>query len=159
MSARLVRGRLHRRYLMGTAGLVVVVLLTAGSCSDDLARAGANSDELIRAASRYWDEIAVYLSRTDESGAIAVVRRVEGIDNEIGVPSHLEAAFNALMWDVGCDAVFGGLPTSADQLAPYLAQRAASFGIQFIEDGAQITAEALLQAMTGDDPQDASQAC
>lgn len=64
------------------------------------------------------------------------------------------------MWDVGCDIVTGSIEPTTDGVASWLAARATDFGLEFIDGGAQVVGEALLDAVGFDEARsDAAIAC
>jgi hypothetical protein len=148
-----------RDRLLVTAASLAVLLFVSASCSQTSAPARANADVLLRAASRYWDEIAESLVRSDDPAVDAVAGRVAAVEGELDIPPELRDAFNALLWRVGCLAAFYPDKPTSGSLTALLSERSPWYGIAFVEGGAQDTARALYGAMFETDALAALEAC
>lgn len=149
----------HKRFLLLVA-FVGVIMSGACSAADDVLRAAArNADELARGR-RFGVNIAAKLASLDEAAAARAANRVDNLSLRFQLPAETREAFNGLMWDVGCDIATGSIPRTTGGVGDWLASRAASFGLEFIDGGAQRVGEALLDAVGFDaERTDAAKAC
>lgn len=143
------------------------MLVGAGQCADDVVR---NADDVARAASHSGDEIASArrslaqiaeaIAAAGRAAAERAATRISEVVERMNASSELDEALEALAWEVGCDIAGGSIPKVAEEVEGWLLDKAVSFGIEFLGDGAQVMAEGLLATLdeTGE-ASDAAEAC
>jgi hypothetical protein len=144
------------------AALAAVILSGGCAAGDDVIRAASRyADELARAKT-VGDDIARTLASVDEAAVVRSAQRVDSIGTRFQVSPEIRSAFQMLIWDVGCDVAGGSVEPTVASVARLLAVRAASFGLEFTDDGVQAVGGAVLDAFgreIGFVRSDAAEAC
>ncbi len=124
--------------------LVVLVGTTASSCFDDAARVAARgSDDGLRAGVLLGDE-AVEVA-PDLGTQLRSTARSLSDNEDVGEASY------GLAWDVMCDVVAHDLPQDLTEIVEYVVAGAASFSLEFTDEGAQQLGEAILDELDGEE--------
>jgi hypothetical protein len=132
----------------------------ASGRSDDIARAvTASSDEALEGAA-LGDEIATILRQARVNAASRAAARLDDLARTYTSSETAESALASLSWDVTCDVIAGNIPKAAPDITRWLVQRATSFGLEFVGDGASAVADALFSSIDSESEHaDAAQAC
>lgn len=135
-----------RGYFLSTILLVTIVqgcgwLDDGARQSARIARAG--SDEAFSSGIALSDDAV----RVAPSRGEALRARIATLSDDENVR---EAAYG-LGWDVMCDVVTQSLPTSAEDIAGYVASGAAAFGLAFTDEASQAMGEVILDEIDGNE--------
>ncbi len=146
--------------------LVCVLLTTAEGCPKAVdtvetvaaaIKGGEGAARIANAGERaaVIERIAVEIAAVYRTG-----ERIGGIVSEFAASPEVREAFSGLLWEVGCDVVTQPFPSTREEVASWLEQKAWSFGLSFTGDIGLI-GQALLDAMRpgGQAAPDATQAC
>ncbi|KQY50099.1 MULTISPECIES: hypothetical protein [unclassified Nocardioides] len=145
------------------AGLCAVLLLSAGSCVDDVAKGASKGggglvrsegDDAIVLGTRRADDILLQVPTAIQPTLGA---RLRSSVDQLSSNTEVQDALEGLAWETTCALVFDRVPTSLDEVASFLVERAVSFGISFFDEGEQQMAEIVLDAFSeqGNEAQDA----
>jgi hypothetical protein len=145
------RGRTPRpwRVLVRVLALVVVVLVVgvwAGSSlkdSDDAASAAsAKGGSGLTKGVKIWDDMSRVRGLTVSTGE-RLQSSVRELSDDIGV----QEATLAVAWKATCAVLFDDVPLQLGSIAEFVLDLSAEFGITFLEEGEQVVASAVLDAI------------
>ncbi|WP_067441413.1 hypothetical protein [Nocardioides jensenii] len=141
------------------AVLGATLLLSASSCGDDAVRvssqlARGSSDDALRVGALRAEGLLANVSRAARP---TIGQRLKQDVRTLSEDPQVQTALEGLAWDTTC-ALVGGPPESLDQVASFLLERAAGFGLAFFDEGEQKMAGLVLDAIT-EQESEAEQAC
>ena len=117
--------------------------------------AKSEGDDALRAGTRRADDILVQVPKAIEP---SLGTRLRSSARELSNDPDVQDALEGLAWETTCALVFGEVPSDVGEVAAFLVERAASFGISFLDDGEQQMAGLVVDAFT-EQASEAEQAC
>lgn len=113
---------------------------SGGTAARNLVRTAG--DDSLRAGSTYGDDLTRQLPRS-----FAVRVQLRDRITDLSEDPQVQDALFGMSWNASCSIVAGYLADDVPSVAEFLTGIAADFGISFLDDGAQVVAEIVIEAV------------
>jgi hypothetical protein len=139
------------------AVVVLVIGLSAGSClknADDGARlATARGGSKLSTGVKVWDDMGRVRGLTVSAG-----EQLQSGARRLSDDPEVQEATLAVAWKATCGVIFGEVQFERGSIARFVVDLAATYGIEFLNDGEAVIADTVLQVVDSS-ANDAAEKC